>query len=74
MININLTDDYYEFVKGHNGKKVLYGAGNVAKTNFKLVGDIDCFCDKKATSIKNIDGIECISPEELENLNERFMQ
>ena len=73
MININLTDDYYEFVKGHNGKKVLYGAGNVAKTNFKLVGDIDCFCDKKATSIKNIDGIECISPEELENLNERLI-
>lgn len=73
MININLTDDYYEFVRGHKGKKVLYGAGNVAKTNYKLVGDIDYFCDKKATSIKNIDGIKCISLEELENLNERLI-
>lgn len=72
MININTFDNYFDYTKKNTVTKIVYGAGNVVKSNYKLFGAIDFFCDRNADSIKNIAGIPCISPENLEKINNRL--
>lgn len=69
MVRINLTDDYFEFIKNNSVIKVIYGAGNIARNNYISFGEIDYFCDKNAESIISIDKIKCILPQELEKIN-----
>lgn len=72
MVRINLTDDYFEYIKNNSVIKIIYGAGNIAKNNYSTFGDIDYFCDKNADSIIAIDNIKCILPKELEKMNDHL--
>lgn len=66
MINWNLKDDYFDYIKSHPARRIIvYGAGNEARKNYRFIGRIDYFCDQKADTIKAINGIPCLSPEEL---------
>ena len=74
MININYETNYYDHIRAHlDVPIVIYGAGDVARKNYKELGRIDFFCDKRAREICNIDGIRCITQRELENLNDKLI-
>lgn len=69
MAKFNTTDDYFDYVETHPEHKiVIYGAGDEARKNYKFVGHVDFFCDQRAMTIKEIDGIPCLLPIELTNL------
>lgn len=66
MTGFNVSDDYFNYVKDHpECRTIVYGAGNEARRNYKFVGHVDYFCDQRAKSIREIDGIPCLLPEEL---------
>lgn len=74
MVNLNITDDYFEYINKHpECKVVVYGAGNMAKENYKYMGHIDFFCDRNAQNIGNIEGIPCLLPEKLLDFNGNFI-
>lgn len=63
---INVTDNFFEYVRQHpQYKVVVYGAGNLARNNYKYLGRVDYFCDRNAEEIKSIDNIACITPQQL---------
>ncbi len=63
---INVEDNFFDYVREHpQYKVVVYGAGGIARQNYKYFGHIDFFCDKKAKNIGNIGNVKCITPEEL---------
>lgn len=44
MINLNITDNYFEYVKKHSEAVVIvYGVGNMTRKNYKYMGHIDYF-------------------------------
>ncbi len=73
-MEINIKDNYFDYVRNNTECKViLYGAGVLARANYKLLGRIDYFCDQKAKSIKNIGGTPCLLPEELKNFDKKII-
>lgn len=74
MIILNICDDYFVYIENHpECKIVVYGAGNEARRNYKFVGRVDYFCDQRAKSIKEIDGIPCLLPEELSDIPNKLI-
>ena len=74
MINMNVTDNYFDYVKKHSEYKVVvYGAGNMTRKNYKFMGHIDFFCDQNAKNIGKIGNISCLMPEELKKFNDRII-
>lgn len=65
-MKLNRKENYYDYLKMHPEYKiVIYGAGSIARSNYKYFGHIDFFCDRNAGNIKNVDNIPCLTPEEL---------
>lgn len=74
MAKFNIKDDYFDYVKTHPEHRiVIYGAGDEARKNYKFVGHVDYFCDQRAKDIREIDGIPCLLPMELTNLQHRLI-
>lgn len=74
MMNLNITDNYFDYVKKHpKYKVVVYGAGDMSRKNYKYMGHVDFFCDQKAECIERIDNIPCLTPEELTNFNDKVI-
>lgn len=74
MISVNVTDNYFDYVKKHpECIVVVYGAGDMSRKNYKYMGHIDFFCDQNAKCIKSIDNIPCLIPEELINFNNKVI-
>ena len=74
MIRINVKNNYFEYIR-NNPKRtiVVYGAGENARKIYKSLGYIDFFCDQRAKSIDNIENIQCLLPEELENIHNKLI-
>lgn len=73
-MKLNIIDNYFDFVKKHSEYKVIiYGAGNIAQTNYKYFGHIDFFCDQNAKNIGNIENIPCITLEELSAFKDKMI-
>ena len=65
----NSRDDYFEYIHNHpEDKVVIYGAGDMGRKYYKYFEHVDYFCDQNAKKIKNIDGITCLLPEELKDI------
>lgn len=65
-MELNIKDNFLDYVKAHpQHKVVVYGAGNMARTNYKYFGHVDFFCDRNAEEIGSIENIACITPKEL---------
>lgn len=74
MIKVNLTDDYFDFQqKEKNRTIVFYGAGQVARHYYQCWGKVDYFCDIKGNIIKEVNGIPCVEPQELESIADSFI-
>lgn len=74
MIRVNITDNYFDYVRKHpECKVVVYGAGDMSRKNYKYMGHVDYFCDQKAKYIEKIDNIPCLTPEELINFNNKVI-
>ena len=74
MIRINVKDNYFEYIRNNpNRTIVVYGAGETARKNYKFLGHIDFFCDQRAKSIDRIEDIQCLLPEELENIHNELI-
>lgn len=74
MIEINTTDNYFDYVrKAQDSTVVVYGAGNITRDNIKHLGHIDYICDQRAEQIGSLGGIECILPERLCGLGGRLI-
>lgn len=70
MVHFNKARDYFNYVINHPDKKVIvYGAGHTARENFNYMGHVDYFCDQRAKEIRAVNGIACIQPEELLNID-----
>lgn len=73
MAKFNTTDDYFTYVENHpECKIVVYGAGEEAKKNYKFIGRVDYFCDKKAKEIGQMENIPCLLPEELPKIQSKM--
>lgn len=72
-MKLNVTDNYFDYVKKYpECKVVIYGAGNIARNNYKGLGHIDFFCDQRAKDIGKIEDIPCITPEELSAFDKKI--
>lgn len=66
---LNVRDDYFQYVREHpQYKKVVYGAGKMARELYTDLGHIDFFCDLRAEEIGSIDMIPCVLPERLKDI------
>lgn len=73
-MDINVEENFFDYViKNSDRKIIVYGMGNEARKNYKDIGRIDYFCDKRAKNIEPIDDIPCLLPEELVEIHERMV-
>lgn len=74
MVHFNIQDDYLDYVMQHPDLKVIvYGAGYYARRNLRYMGQVDYFCDRDAKRIDKVEGIPCLLPEELLEIDERMI-
>ncbi len=74
MIKLNVTDNYFDYIKNHpQYKVVIYGAGDQGRKCYKFIEHVDYFCDQNAKAIKEVDNIRCLLPEELLDIQSKMI-
>ena len=72
MVTLNITDNYFEYVRNHpECKNVVYGVGHVTRSNYRSLGHIDLLCDKNAGKIESIENLPCLTPKELSEYKDK---
>lgn len=66
------NDSFFNSIRKNSKKVVIYGAGTTGQKIVKYIDSVECFCDKRASEIKAIDGIPIIAPNELSKYEEEI--
>lgn len=60
-----VNDNLLKYITDNPQRKIMiYGAGNNGKRCLKYIGKADYFVDLKARELINIDGVQCLTPDE----------
>ncbi len=70
---MSYEDSYFDICKDTDGGTIIYGIGTYGKRIFPYLKNVSYICDKRATELREWNGVSIILPEELITIKEPML-